>query len=93
MIEIYRWEINHTEKNNTEDEFKNIVNSEFEIMINEMIEKFKTTHNNVDNVQCLHKVGTVISTHVVCHLRATLSEIKQHRIITILNRLNNIRLI
>ena len=47
MIEIYRWEINHTEKNNTEDEFKNIVNSEIEIMINEMIEKFKTTHNIV----------------------------------------------
>ena len=29
----------------------------------------KTVANNVDNVQCLHKVGTVISTHVVCHAK------------------------
>ncbi len=41
-----------------------------------------TEANNVDNVQCLHKVGTAISTHVVLNLEKHESSIDFYKVET-----------
>lgn len=47
VMEIYKWGANNIKGNNAENEYKNKVNSNLNKVTSEIVERIKTTHNNV----------------------------------------------